>query len=100
MLSYRTVYIPQCNQCTAAVTDPDDDGRPVLAELMILPEPLRERLAADGWQLTPGLARNPREAKDPRLGDTLTCPACRSARRKERTAFARRHRAVRGLASA
>ncbi|AJC62112.1 hypothetical protein [Streptomyces sp. 769] len=63
----------------------------MLTESMILPEPLRERLAADGWQLTPGHARNPREAKDPLLGDKLTC---HSARSKQRAAYEHRHRSA------
>ncbi|MFF2812237.1 hypothetical protein ACFVT2_34695 [Streptomyces sp. NPDC058000] len=94
MFSYRTVCIPQCSQCDTAVTELDGGGRPVLAESMILAEPLRERLVADGWQLTSGRARNSREAKAPLLGDKLTCPACHSARRRERAAYERRQRAV------
>ncbi|MFI5526679.1 hypothetical protein [Streptomyces platensis] len=61
---------------------------------MLLPRPLRERLAADGWQVTPGRARNRQEAADPLFGDRLVCPACTAGLDKQMATAQRRHDAA------
>ncbi|WP_067801349.1 hypothetical protein [Actinomadura formosensis] len=77
--SFRMVYVPQCRACGAAVVD--SDGRETIVQRTLLPQPLRDDLAAAGWEVVPGDARH--GARDPRTGDRLTCPGCAGRRRAD-----------------
>ncbi|MDP9616374.1 hypothetical protein ACFV4E_15515 [Streptomyces hygroscopicus] len=68
------MLVPQCWECRTAVTEPD--GRETLVSERLLSEELRERLAADGWEVTPGNPRVNRVPTDSLGGDRLHCPAC------------------------
>ncbi|MFE4496076.1 hypothetical protein ACFRKD_26845 [Streptomyces niveus] len=73
-LSFRTVLIPQCQQCRTEVTD--DHGRPLLVDAALLNTTVRDGLRARGWTVTPGNPRVQRTPTDTVGGDTLRCPVC------------------------
>nr|WP_233109107.1 hypothetical protein [Streptomyces sp. 14R-10] len=74
MQSFRMVLVPQCGECSAAVTD--ETGREVQLAERFLPEALRDRLTAEGWQFTPGNRRLNNGPHDSIAGDRLRCPGC------------------------
>jgi hypothetical protein len=77
MPSFRTVYVPQCRDCSTAVTDPD--GRETVVTQTLLPQQLHDRLTAAGWEVDAGDAHHGRH--DHLLGDKLTYPGCLTRQR-------------------
>lgn len=82
MHSFQTLLVPQCARCATAATDAG--GQQLLVTDRLLPAELRERLAAEGWTVTPGDPRVNRGVHDPIGEDTLTCPACAERARDQR----------------